>query len=172
MVIVFIVRMIMHHRKQDSINWKKDAIIILFFGYCFGLASQTIFPDWSAGIDSSTGKPFFYLTNITDSININLIPFKTITEQLVGKVDIEQQYAKTLGIINLAANFFLFVPIGFFVPLVYVKLKHFKNMALTGLSVCLIIELIQLVIGRSFDVDDIILNIFGILTGWMLIKAL
>ena len=66
-----------------------------------------------------------------------------------------------LGAENLF-NLLLFLPFGFLYPL-FRRGAGWRRTALTGLGLCLGIELLQPVFGRSFDMNDILLNGMGIL---------
>lgn len=69
-----------------------------------------------------------------------------------------------LGLDFGAENFFnllLFLPFGFLYPL-FRRGADWRRTALTGLGLCLGIELLQPVFGRSFDLNDILLNGIGI----------
>ena len=78
---------------------------------------------------------------------INLVPFSELHFPL-----------SSWDVYSLVANVVLFVPLGFFVRLFWQKtyislLVHFL------ISVC--IEIIQIFIGRTCDVDDVICNTLG-----------
>lgn len=70
------------------------------------------------------------------------------------------EFGSRLFIKNVIGNMLLFMPYGFFAAY-YLKLK--KPYSIIGLSllVSVTIETTQLLIGRVFDIDDIILNICG-----------
>lgn len=70
---------------------------------------------------------------------------------------------------NVVGNMLMFMPFGFFVAYI-LKLKKTWVLALISLIVSLTIESIQSVIGRVFDVDDIILNVIGALGGFFIFK--
>ena len=65
-----------------------------------------------------------------------------------------------LGAENLF-NLLLFLPFGFLYPL-FRREATWRRTALTGLGLCLGIELLQPVFGRSFDLNDVLLNGIGI----------
>ena len=70
---------------------------------------------------------------------------------------------------NVFGNILMFVPFGYFVSY-YVKIeKIYINIIITFI-ISLSIETIQSLIGRSFDVDDIILNIIGGIIGYLIYK--
>ena len=69
-------------------------------------------------------------------------------------------------------NFIMFLPFGILYPLSHSELK-LKNIILNGIVFVLIIEILQPVFGRSFDINDIVLDSLGILisvSGFMIIK--
>lgn len=70
---------------------------------------------------------------------------------------------------NVVGNMLMFMPFGFFVAYI-LKLKKTWVLAFISLIVSLTIESIQSVIGRVFDVDDIILNVIGAVGGFFIFK--
>ncbi|NLC28935.1 MAG: VanZ family protein [Chloroflexi bacterium] len=75
--------------------------------------------------------------------------------------------------INIVGNILLFSPIGLTIPLLDTRLKRGWLVVLLGLSFSLVIELAQtFLIHRVFDVDDLILNTFGTLLGFLLYALL
>lgn len=70
---------------------------------------------------------------------------------------------------NVVGNMLMFMPFGFFVAYI-LKLKKTWVLVLISLIVSLTIESIQSVIGRVFDVDDIILNVIGAVGGFLIFK--
>lgn len=65
----------------------------------------------------------------------------------------------------------MFIPYGLFVSYV-LKLKDIKIILLLTTITSATIEFTQLLIGRVFDVDDIILNIIGGIVGFILYRLL
>ena len=65
----------------------------------------------------------------------------------------------------LVYNFLMFVPFGFFLPFVSEKINN-RSIWKVAVIVPIIVEVIQPVVGRSFDVDDLILNFAGIIVGY------
>ena len=159
-------------QKDNTLNLKKDIATGLFIAYCFGPASQTIIPHFNFGISSSTGKPFLDVFITNDNSSINLIPFKTIFEQIVGRNEVVSQIdIADVSILNLLLNIFLFSPIGFFVPLINERYISLKKIILIGVSTSCVVEVIQLFIGRSCDIDDVILNTCGVVIGFIIFKV-
>ena len=68
-------------------------------------------------------------------------------------------------------NILMFVPFGFLPALVWRGFTGRRALTL-ALAVTGSIECWQLLIGRAFDVDDLLLNTLGALLGWLLWRAL
>lgn len=90
----------------------------------------------------------------------NLIPFKEI---------LRYDFGSNLFYRNIFGNLLLFLPYGLYITY-YLDLK--KPLSVMGYAfiVSLSIELIQSIIGRVFDVDDIILNVLGALLGYFIYR--
>jgi glycopeptide antibiotics resistance protein len=71
------------------------------------------------------------------------------------------------GIMMLIGNILLFVPLSLLAPLLW-RRDSWRFAVLLGGALSLGIELIQLAIGRAFDIDDLLMNTLGALLGWML----
>ncbi len=115
---------------------------------------------------------FRSITEIQESIqmikgpyfnNYNLYPFKTILMYLKRGTD---GNTSQWLLQNIIGNTLFFIPIGFVLPMVYEK-ADFKKTSLFGLCLTLSIEVFQLITKLgSFDVDDIILNLAGVMIGY------
>ena len=92
----------------------------------------------------------------------NLMPFREILRYDVGTAGF---YKQVIG------NILLFIPFGFFVSS-YCKIKGLGTITLVSFFSSLTIEIVQRYIGRSFDVDDIILNVVGGIIGFLIFIAL
>lgn len=97
-------------------------------------------------------------------LNANLELFRTIRIYL-------RLCRNPIYLRNLVGNIIPFIPLGYFPAAVREKrrfLPSFCKTMLCGLSVVLFIEVFQLVTGFGyFDVDDIVLNMFGCLLGYI-----
>lgn len=58
-------------------------------------------------------------------------------------------------------NFLMYLPFGVLYPLA-TKCKNWMRIIVAGFLCSVIIELLQPVIGRAFDIDDVILNTAGV----------
>lgn len=63
-------------------------------------------------------------------------------------------------------NVVLFVPLGFFLTVLWKPFGNVLRTILFGFSISLIIELLQIFTYRATDVNDLITNTFGTLIGW------
>lgn len=90
----------------------------------------------------------------------NLTPFKEI---------LRYDFGSNLFYRNIFGNLLLFLPYGLYITY-YLDLK--KPISVIGYAfiISLSIELIQSIIGRVFDVDDIILNVLGALLGYFIYR--
>lgn len=88
----------------------------------------------------------------------NYIPFKEI---------FRYNFGSRLFVKNIVGNIILFLPYGYFVSDLLKPKKVWITLILTIL-VSSTIEIVQLNIGRTFDIDDIILNIIGGVLGYLL----
>ena len=97
------------------------------------------------------------------SINYNLIPFRSMSTQITR---ITQWWALK----NLLGNIIPFIPFGFLLPITYKKFSSAIKALSTGLASILLIEIFQFFTKLgNFDVDDIILNMIGIVCGYLML---
>lgn len=99
----------------------------------------------------------------------NLTPFFTINNYLnvLQNYPDSPEYGKCL--IELFGNVLMFVPAGWLLPKLFAPMRKFFYFLLTCLLAITFVEALQLLtlLGR-FDVDDIILNIAGMLIGYII----
>jgi glycopeptide antibiotics resistance protein len=98
-----------------------------------------------------------------DARNYNLMPLANIKIQLT-------HISEWWALRQILGNIVPFMPFGFLLPIVYSKINSFFKVFITGILSILFIELFQLFtkVG-SFDVDDILLNIVGIMCGYVVL---
>lgn len=97
-------------------------------------------------------------TEINQSSGINYIPFAEI---------LRYEFGSKLFIYNVIGNVLAFIPFGYFISY-YIKAKKLTPLFLVTLIVSSSVELVQLKIGRSFDIDDVLLNVLGGMLGYLL----
>ena len=100
--------------------------------------------------------------DVSGEHGVNVTLFKELTRYQVGS---------RLFYRNIIGNIIMFIPFGFFTSY-YLKLDKKRFIFYVSLIVSVAIELIQLKIGRAFDVDDIILNMVGSFAGYYLYRIM
>ncbi|MEK4228175.1 VanZ family protein [Solibacillus sp. FSL H8-0538] len=154
--------------RRVHLNLVRELLLALFSLYAIAISSQTIIPHWSIGVDSETGKLFVDM-HLRQYKSYNFVPFSTIEMYFVGVGDTASQWS-LISVYNLAGNVILFVPIGLFVPLLWQRWRTWLGILMVAIAVPFFIEFIQYFIGRSSDVDDLILNAVGIMWGYFVYK--
>ena len=95
------------------------------------------------------------------SLNSNFIPGKTIFGYLSGEP------SWWIAIYNLLGNVLLFVPLGIFLPSFFRAITWEGVLAVTlGFSV--VLEISQLFVVGTPDIDDVILNSLGAILGYVI----
>lgn len=100
--------------------------------------------------------------DVSGEHGINITLFKELTRY---------EFGSRLFYRNVIGNIALFIPFGFFTSF-YLKLEKKRFVLFLTMLVSLVIEFIQLNIGRAFDVDDIILNVVGGFIGYLIYRIL
>lgn len=85
---------------------------------------------------------------------INLIPFRTIGTFF-------RHFIPDVFLVNIVGNILMFMPWGFGLVLLWKRNQSIGRALLLCFLITVLIETVQLFIGRSVDVDDLILNFFG-----------
>lgn len=105
---------------------------------------------------------------------VNFVPFRTVTEfaQMAKNNTASGGNLFTLAVKNLGGNVILFLPLGFFLPVLFQRQKRFWVLLGTVILTIVLVELIQLfaMLG-SCDIDDLILNVFGAVCGFGIWKC-
>ncbi len=95
----------------------------------------------------------FYIVTFQDDNygTFNIIPFKEI---------FRYEITSKLFVKNIIGNILLFMPFGLFVT-AYLDIRNVTPAVILTLISSISIEIVQKIIGRVFDIDDIILNVLG-----------
>lgn len=101
-------------------------------------------------------------TEINRNGGMNLIPFTEIFRYEIGS---------ELFIFNVLGNILIFVPFGYFIS-DFINAKKIWPILFVSLITSTTVEFVQLQIGRSFDIDDILLNVVGAICGFLLYVGL
>lgn len=141
----------------------KINLYIFFILYLMLLITLTLF-------DSSWGRNGFAIKDFKVYIkqSVNLVPFKTIINYIK---EFNSMYSTRQIMFNLLGNICAFMPMALFLPLLFKKQSKFKNFIITMIIIILGIESLQLITtsGR-FDIDDLILNLFGAVIMYLLLN--
>lgn len=154
---LFILRLLYRKRtkKWNKINFYHEVAFYLFAMFLVGLASQTILPSFEIGTAG-----FQIVSAGTGGINLRLFQ---VFPDTVHEVFTNGNW--NYLIINFLGNLVMFMPLGFFPPLLWKKVK-LRHAALLGFCTSLLIESVQLLIARGSDVDDLWLNALGAVMGY------
>jgi len=133
---------------------RREILLSLFVAYIAALLVMALEGTWAspAAMFASARE------RLASGERIYLAPFATIGRQ-IGKLPSDDSLTQLLG------NTLLFMPWGFFLPLLWRRFRHPLTLALMCLGLTLCIEFTQLFIGRTVDVDDLILNFAGSMCG-------
>lgn len=152
---VIIVKMIM--KKKDKMKIFAACILMVYTVEAVGIFFFPVFYD--ARI-RKFGPP-----------DINLIPLRSIIEYF-------QHFSTGTAVKEILGNVAAFLPIGLLLPILFEKLRSWKNILLCSLFLSISIETIQLVEslitripGHATDIDDVILNFTGGVLGYLLFLA-
>lgn len=148
--------------------WKRSAprefALGMFVAYIAALLVMALEGNWAS--------PANMLASARERLGslegIYLTPFNTIRQQ-IEKLPSDESLTQLLG------NTLLFAPWGFFLPLLQRHFRRLLPVAAMCLALTCMIEFTQLFIGRTVDVDDLILNFLGSMCGaglWWIIHRL
>ena len=113
-----------------------------------------------------SGFDFFNFDNLAD--RVNLIPFHTIFSFIN---DFDSLISTKQIFLNLFGNIFAFMPMALFLPLFFKKQGKLWYFIITLVIIILGIETVQLITGFGrFDVDDLILNLFGAVLAYLVLN--
>lgn len=147
-------------RKPWKHSIKHEIVLCLFVMYIAALLTMALEGVWSSPASMLQSAR----ERLASGEGIRLIPFETIRQQL-STIDTDESRTQLLG------NTLLFLPWGFFLPLLWQRFRRFFPVAGMCLGLTCFIEGTQLFIGRTVDVDDLILNFLGSLFGAGLWRA-
>ncbi len=161
------------NKKETDENQKeknrKKALIIIFIIYTILIMSLLLF-------DNSYRR-----FGMWDNINLfskehfefysNFIPFKTIYDFV--QRTIQGNINTNIVFTNIVGNIVVFAPYGLFIPMIFKdKFSNLKNFTLLMVGIVFIVECVQFITMKgAFDIDDLILNVFGAIIVFGLMKV-
>ena len=148
-------------KSNGDINYKKESLYLIFVCYIVGLFNLVLVPRnfwdiiWYNIFYNFNENPF---AGIFD-FSYNFIP--TIYKIIIGEYTLD-----SWGKAMIVGNFLMFIPMGIMLPLVFKNINK-KNIFVIAILITLLIEILQPIVGRSFDIDDIIMNFIGSIIGYL-----
>lgn len=161
MLLMLLVYLCLYRARMDRLERRdlisdrgREWVLALFLMYCGGMATLTLLPLAYADLagilrHGLPETPFFQ----------------------VGKVSVTPLAKMFNNGFTFLSNIVMFMPFGFCPALLWRRSRWYKALGI-GLLFTENIECWQLFIGRTFDVDDLILNMLGAMLGWLLWVAL
>lgn len=159
-VVVRVAYLVARRRKPD---WSREPLSGVCAAYGIALLSQTLLPHGLYGIEDLV--LFSQSLSLGGYHSYNIVPFHTISAYLFTQNDLVNDWS-SVAFLNLLANVALFAPLGPLSAAVSKRFHRFRNVVLLAVSASLSIEVVQFFIGRSADIDDVILNVIGVCIGW------
>ncbi len=146
-------------KKQNSIDWKREAVLLMMY---LNLAVIIRFVFFPRDLVDGRVQPLIFEAAAVFPFRINLIP-------LVHLFD----YDRIRDIIwNVVGNMVMFIPSGIVLPIIYRQLNSFWKVVAAGAVISLCTEILQLPFpSRASDIDDLILNTLGVAVGYGIYAA-
>jgi len=147
--------------KEYRIFSPRNIAIAAFSVYIVLLVKATVLPHFTL----FRADPFVYEKDTlviyigTDLSEVNLIPFKSLIEQF--------GHSLIYGAFQTLSNIALLMPYAYLSRLLF-KSFTTKKTVIVGLLISCAIEMIQFFEPRSMDIDDVILNMIGVVLGCIL----
>lgn len=160
-LLYIIFRFLKLKKSNGDINYKKESLYLIFVCYIVGLFNLVLVPRnfwdiiWYNIFYNFNENPF---AGIFD-FSYNFIP--TIYKIIIGEYTLD-----SWGKAMIVGNFLMFIPMGIMLPLVFKNINK-KNIFVIAILITLSIEILQPIVGRSFDIDDIIMNFIGSIIGYL-----
>ncbi len=140
--------------KQKSVDWKRESLLLLMFVNLAVIIRYAFFP---RDLIDGHVQPLVFEAEKMLPLRVNLRPFVHLLD-----------YDNARDIVwNVAGNSVMYIPTGVILPVLYKKLDTFWKVIAVGAILSLCIEILQLPFAsRASDVDDLILNTFGVAVGY------
>lgn len=151
--IFLLIRFIINRNKK--INIKREILLLIFYLFLVGLLSQAVIPKYDSNMNLIVSKKRY-----------NFIPLRIVYDTVIEYKKGNIYYL----IISLIGNIVMFIPIGFFIKLLWNCSD--KKVVIHGFFISLFIEFTQIFIGRETDIDDLILNTLGTFIGLLIYKII
>lgn len=146
--------------RQRRIDWKREAVLLLMYVNLAVILRFVFFP-----MSRMNGKvqPLRFDASRIFPFKLNLIPFVHLLEY-DSKKDL---------LLNVIGNTAMFIPSGIVLPIIYKNLNSFRKVIGAGALISFCIEILQLpFFERATDIDDLLLNTFGVAIGCLIYKLI
>lgn len=163
--IFYIIFRFLRLKKHNSdINYKKEMLYLIFVCYVVGLFNLVLVPRnfWNTiwhnifyGFNESPFKGIF-------DFSYNFVPI--LYKIIIGEYNLGS-WVKTM----IIGNVLMFIPMGILLSLCFENVNR-KNIFRYAILLPLAIEVMQLFVGKSFDIDDLIMNFFGVIIGYYIVE--
>ena len=163
-ILYIIFRFLKLKKNNSDINYKREILYLIFICYIVGLFNLVLVPInfwniiWYNIFYNFNENPF---AGIFD-FSYNFIP--TIYKIIIGEYT-PDSWVKAM----IVGNFLMFIPMGILLSLCFENVNK-KNIFKYAVLIPLAIEVLQLVAGRSFDIDDLVMNFLGIVIGYYIVE--
>lgn len=163
-ILYIIFRFLKLKKNNSDINYKREILYLIFICYIVGLFNLVLVPInfwniiWYNIFYNFNENPF---AGIFD-FSYNFIP--TIYKIIIGEYT-PDSWVKAM----IVGNFLMFIPMGILLSLCFEN-GNKKNIFKYAVLIPLAIEVLQLVVGRSFDIDDLVMNFLGIVIGYFIVE--
>ncbi len=163
-ILYIIFRFLKLKKNNSDINYKREILYLIFICYIVGLFNLVLVPInfwniiWYNIFYNFNENPF---AGIFD-FSYNFIP--TIYKIIIGEYTLD-----SWGKAMIVGNFLMFIPMGILLSLCLENVNK-KNIFKYAVLIPLAIEVLQLVVGRSFDIDDLVMNFLGIVIGYFIVE--
>ena len=145
--------------RQKSIDWKREAILVLMYINLSVFIRFALFP---RDLVDGRIQPLVFDTTTVFPLRINPVPFVHLFD-----------YDNVRDIVwNTFGNVAMFIPTGIMLPIIYRRLNSVWEAAAAGALISLCIEILQLPFpSRASDIDDLIVNTIGVVVGYGVYSA-
>ena len=143
-------------RKAKGADWRREMQLLPVYVCLVVVARFTFFPFSKVNGEI---QPLIFEYAKAYPFRVNWVPFVNLFD-----------YPEMRDIlINVIGNTAMFIPLGIVWPSVYKGLNTHRKVILAGIGVSLCIEILQLPFyDRVSDIDDLLLNSFGFIMGYLL----
>ena len=158
-IVYLVIRAVMLRKRKAPVRWGMELLRLIFVCYLTGLISLVILPAnfWLYFYDGVFLGWWYGFEQMLRLGDINLMP--SLIRWLNGELSIGS-WVRTM----LIGNVLMFVPMGLLLPLI-TRIGCGRRMLAAAVLIPVGCETLQLLFGRSFDVDDLICNFIGIVIG-------